>query len=70
MARIYDIVINDAGEPYIVVNLRPRLGGPTDEVSAIAFAQAEARSIGWPNPRVRRVAHTPSGGYSISVSRS
>jgi len=70
MARIYDIVIKDAGEPYIVVNLRPRLGGPTDEASAIAFAQAEARSIGWSHPRVTRVAKTPLGGFSISVSRS
>ena len=69
MARAYSIVLDDA-ETYIVVNLHPRLGGPTDEASAIAFAQAEARSIGWPNPRVRRVAHTPSGGYSVSVSRS
>lgn len=69
MHRIYDIMIADDGA-YLVVNLPPARGGPTDREEAIAFAIAEAARIGWTKVSISRVAKTPLGGYSVSIHRA
>lgn len=69
MYHVYDICISEEGAPYMVVNLSPDKGGPTDRAAAIAFAQAEAARVGWTNTEITRVARTPSGGYSVSINR-
>lgn len=70
MYRVYDIAISDEGTPYIVVNLPPDRGGPTEREAAISFAVAEAARIGWDATQITRVARTPLGGYSVSIRRA
>jgi hypothetical protein len=70
MHHVYDIAISeDGGDDYLVVNLDPKRGGPTERQEALIFATAEAARIGWTRTRITRVAQTPSGGYSISIAR-
>ena len=70
MYNVYNLAISATGAPYMVVNLSPDRGGPTNREAAIAFAVAEAARIGWSATRITRVARTPSGGYSVSIERA
>lgn len=71
MYHVYNLAISaTSGAPYIVVNLSPDQGGPTNREAAIAFAQAEAAKIGWGATRLIRVTWTPTGGYSVSLERA
>ena len=68
--RTYDIVLAFDAASLVVNTPLPDFGGPASREAAIAFARHEAAVIGWPQVEVTRVAHTPSGGWTVSVRRA